>query len=532
MKRDHPSGFWTSGWSSTSLPPDLVANSCRRIAAVALAGAGLWVFALLMSNVVTRLFGISPMMTGYETPLWIFNLLCGIGLLLSLSMVFAAGRLPVAQARLLDYGLVYMVLTALCIALVTRWDPVATRGGVSWVAFLIVMYPSIAPNTPLKVLLAGLLAASTDPLALWLASLRGVDIPISGYELTWMIVPNYIAALIAVIPARIYGTLGREVREARELGSYRLGDLLGRGGMGEVYRAEHRLLARPAAVKLIRPELLDRDRAGSVVERFRREAKAAASLRSPHTISLYDFGVAADGTCYYVMELLDGVDGESLVERFGPQPPERVAGIMLQACSSLAEAHALGMIHRDIKPSNIFVGRMGTELDFVKVLDFGLVTMRRRDPDAARLTAPNVIPGTPNAMAPEVAVGEAEPDARADVYALGCLAHWLLTGKPVFAGDTPVQIMLRHVRDQPEPPSAHSSFAETSRLDAIVLRCLEKNPADRPQDAAELRRLFGAVGFTTPWTEARAEAWWREHLGAPVEAGPCDRAELLVASSD
>jgi serine/threonine-protein kinase len=317
------------------------------------------------------------------------------------------------------------------------------------------------------------------------------------------------------------------VREARQLGSYRLGELLGRGGMGEVYRAEHRLLARPAAIKLIRPDLLSPGQELSLTERFRREAQAAASLSSPHTIELYDFGVAADGTFYYVMELLDGVDAETLVKRHGMLPPERAAHLLRQAATSLAEAHAKGLVHRDVKPSNVFVARLGLDVDFAKVLDFGLVAMRRGAEAArARLTAPNALAGTPHIMAPEVANG-AEPDARADVYALGCLGYWLLTGRPVFQGETPIQIMLKHVRDEPEAPSRRSPFPATRLLDEVILSCLAKRPEDRPRDAGALVDRLDAIRFEAPWTQERARAWWDAHLPERGPLGPCCEGELV-----
>jgi serine/threonine-protein kinase len=295
------------------------------------------------------------------------------------------------------------------------------------------------------------------------------------------------------------------------MGSYVLGDRLGSGGMGEVWRATHRLLVRPAAIKLIKPGVLGAvtpDQARVLVERFKREARAAATLRSPHTIQLYDFGVASDGTFYYVMELLDGLDLESLVARFGPIPPARTIHVLGQACESLAEAHRRGMIHRDIKPANIFVGRMGEYFDFVTVLDFGLVkTISGTSGLDPGLSAPEVISGTPAYLSPESSLGEAV-DHRSDIYALGCVAYWMLTGRLVFEGDSAIQILARHIQVPPESPSRHSTFPIPAALEEIVLACLAKRPADRPATARELADRLARCEVDSPWTREDARRWW------------------------
>jgi serine/threonine-protein kinase len=229
---------------------------------------------------------------------------------------------------------------------------------------------------------------------------------------------DYLIVAVATVVSYVVVGLGREVAKAREMGSYQLGDLLGRGGMGEVYKATHRMLARPAAIKLIRPEMVGPagSNAGqSALTRFKREAMSAASLQSPHTVSLYDFGVTADGTFYFAMELLEGMDLETLVRTHGPQPAARVVHILRQVCESLEEAHAAGLVHRDIKPANIHLGRLGLRHDFAKVLDFGLVKRRiETDVTLTQVTGAGVISGTPAYMAPETALGD-EVDGRADL---------------------------------------------------------------------------------------------------------------------
>jgi serine/threonine-protein kinase len=283
---------------------------------------------------------------------------------------------------------------------------------------------------------------------------------------------------------------------------------LGEGGMGEVWRARHQLLARPCAVKLIRHELLGEKNREAATERFRLEARSIARLNSPNTVRLYDFGVSETGRFYFVMELLAGMDLASLVERFGPIEPERVVYLLRQACRSLGEAHAAGLLHRDIKPHNLHVCRLGLDFDVLKVLDFGLV--KSLGEQASHITAEGVLTGTPAYVAPERVVGDAA-DERSDLYSLGCVAYWMLTGRPVFTGE-PMAVMIHHVRTRPQAPSAVGGDRIPERLEQIVMGCLEKAPANRPSSAVELWQQLGEVTLPAPWTVERAERWWREHL--------------------
>jgi serine/threonine-protein kinase len=305
------------------------------------------------------------------------------------------------------------------------------------------------------------------------------------------------------------------------MGSYRLEELLGRGGMGEVWRATHRLLARNAAVKLVRPELMGAAtvaEAEAMVRRFRREAQATANLASPHTIRLYDFGFTEDRTFYYVMELLAGRDLEALVRTSGPLPAERVVYLLRQICHSLAEAHAQGLVHRDITPANIYACRMGLDYDFIKVLDFGLVSYSdARSAGRSLITGRHTTSGTPAFMAPEVIV-EGAVDARADIYALGCVAYYLLTGELVFTADTPMKMFVEHLNTDPVPPSLRSELPIPVELEAIVLACLEKDPVRRIQTIDELVSRLDQVPLKSVWTNPDAREWWERHF---VElAGP------------
>src|SRR5690606_27123946 len=330
-----------------------------------------------------------------------------------------------------------------------------------------------------------------------------------------------VAVVMAYFGSRIVHGLGLQIAEARRMGSYRLERVLGRGGMGEVWLARHRFLARPAAVKLIRPEILGLTGggSGSARDRFEKEAQATASLRCPHTIQLYDYGVTESGALYYVMELLDGYDLELLVERFGPLPASRTIHLLLQMCESLAEAHEAGLIHRDIKPANIYVCRYGREVDFVKILDFGLVKTVHGSEAPMNITAEHTIPGTAAYLSPEQARGN-RGDARSDLYALGCVAYWMLTGDLVFSGATPLEQLVQHAQETPLPPSARVEMEVPATLERVVMQCLAKDPAQRPASAVELARDLSACALAEPWPEEAARSWWQAHQPSAIVETP------------
>jgi serine/threonine-protein kinase len=294
------------------------------------------------------------------------------------------------------------------------------------------------------------------------------------------------------------------------VGSYRLIERLGVGGMGEVWRAKHRLLARPAAVKLIRHDSQVGVAREELVQRFQREAQVTAGLRSPHTVQLYDFGVDDSGSFYYVMELLEGMDLHNMVKQFGPQPAERVIMLFRQACRSLAEAHERGLIHRDIKPANLFVTRLGYEYDYLKVLDFGIVKDQLAGVEATLLSGHGHLPGTPAFMAPELVSTEGYIDRRADLYSLACAAYWALTGQLVFQAKSPLHMLVHHAQTAPVPPSQVSELPIPEQLEAIIMTCLEKDPAKRLSSALEFDARLAEVPDKNPWTNERAQAWWEQ----------------------
>lgn len=502
------------GLASVPLPDDLALEAAGRLRIACLVFGTLWAVTLVVNHLVAPYLGLPADQVIPWPPIADALAVCSIAV--SLIVYRLAPRAASIGGRLFTVAIAYEVATAFAVAVINQWQPQVLAGRLSWLCVLILIFPSIVPGPPRTVLFGSLLAASMDPVGLLMAQARGLELPPVAL-LLWAYLPNYICAGLAVLPSKIITHLGRKVSRARQLGSYRLVERIGRGGMGEVWKAEHQLFARPAAIKLIAGHGMLEGSGRIAEERFRREAEAAAGLRSPHTIQLYDFGITRDRRLYYVMELLEGSDLESLVSRYGPQPPARVACILRQACRSLAEAHAGGLVHRDIKPANLHIGRIGLEYDFVKVLDFGLVKADGRwQREDVRLTAPESLSGTPAYMAPEMAAGEAV-DSRADLYALGCVGYFLLTGSLVFEGENALQLVLKHIQTEPVPPSLRLGRPVPEALEGVILSCLAKAPGARPADAATLAEALTVAG-ADDWTQGEARVWW-ETIFTPRPSG-------------
>jgi serine/threonine-protein kinase len=323
-----------------------------------------------------------------------------------------------------------------------------------------------------------------------------------------------IGAALAIYGAHVLHGLRVELHEARKFGQYQLLGKLGQGGMGEVYLAEHQLLKRPCALKLIKPE------AGAdpiALARFEREVQSAARLTHPNTIEIYDYGHTDDGTFYYVMEYLEGMSLSDLVRQAGPLPPGRVIYLFRQVCAGLTEAHALGLVHRDLKPANVFVAVRGGESDVAKVLDFGLVKLTK-DPGAAALTSDLTVSGTPMYMAPEQATAERSLDARADIYALGAMMYFALTGRPPFGGDSAFAVMMAHARDPVVPPSQVRPGVPAD-LERVILLCLAKKPDERYRDVKTLGQALVACTSAHDWDAEKADRWWAgEVQSIPIDA--------------
>jgi eukaryotic-like serine/threonine-protein kinase len=506
------------GSTAQSLRSEFARPAMRRLQVVAMA----------MALAVLLLSFVMPLITGalaYEfasLDRWLPDVL---NIIVSLGVFGLARSERVSAKTMVNMALVYQVVAAIFISLaiytefvrdVVEWNRWYAYLGPGWVAVWMMFFAVLVPTRPGKALMASLATAATVPLTLALLP-RGPglrDMSAMTFFEAWVL-PYLVVTATAYFANSVLYRMSQDVQRAHELGSYHLEEKLGSGGMGEVWRAHHRMLARPAAIKMIRSDVLRRqDGSGTALERFAREAEATAELQSPHTVNLYDFGVSGDGRLYYVMELLDGVDLQTLVEQFGPMEQERVVRVLRQVCQSLEEAHQHGLIHRDIKPANIVLTRFALETDFVKVLDFGLV---KRDAEltgeAANLSQTGQISGTPAYLAPEVALDEAT-DGRADLYSLGCTAYWMLTGEPVFDESTPMKMVIAHVTRKPPPLRDRMVDPPSAELEALVMSCLAKDPNDRPASAAELAEQLEMVDLPRPWNADRAAAWWQRHDGA------------------
>jgi serine/threonine-protein kinase len=346
--------------------------------------------------------------------------------------------------------------------------------------------------------------------AIGLAWQGDVELPGRAFVVAYVVV-SAITVLLAASGSRIIYGLSRQVSEAMQLGQYTLERKIGEGGMGAVYRARHLLLRRPTAVKLLLP---DRNRPEDL-DRFEREVQHMSELTHPNTVAVFDYGRSPDGVLYYAMEYLGGgVDLEQLVRSHGAQPAGRVAEILAQICGALSEAHAAGLTHRDIKPANIILCERGGMPDVAKVVDFGLVKHFTADPGASS----QVILGTPHYLAPEAITNPGLVGPAADLYAVGAVGYFLLTGKRVFEGATAVEVCVKHVTAEVVPPSAASVLPVPAPLEALILACLAKAPADRPGSAVALGEALRALGLTD-WPVAEARRWWRDFAQQAQPAG-------------
>jgi serine/threonine-protein kinase len=392
----------------------------------------------------------------------------------------------------------------------------------SWVV-LMVSYGVLIPNTWWRCAAAELAIAAAAVVTHASAyTLRPLAPGVSSTMLMEKIIWLGVAGAIVVYGAYRVQVLRRWAKQARELGQYRLRERIGGGGMGEVYLADHRLLRRPAAIKLIRP-----DRAGDEANlaRFEREVQATATLTHPNTIQIYDYGRADDGTFYYVMEYLPGITLENLVGDYGPLPAARAVHYLRQICGALGEAHAIGLVHRDLKPSNIMVCNRGRIADTVKLLDFGLVITTNVSLDD-KLTQQGTIAGTPAFLSPEQAGGSDAVDARSDIYSLGAVAYFLVTGQPPFSGRSAMKVLAAHLYEQPEPITRHRPEVPAKLAD-IVHRCLAKAPSDRFRTVEELEASLAACSGLSQWTRQDATQWWQVHSQSDTKSEP-GRMNLLT----
>lgn len=421
-----------------------------------------------------------------------------------------SGERSAAQLNVLDVGslLAASVLYALMIGLAPG------RGFPQALILTLILVTTLSTHA--------IIVPATARRTAWVSALAAAPVPFTTYVVTLEQPPSELvlrtwgplasAAFVGAwcllgvatcsLASRIIYGLQEQVRAATELGQYTLEEKIGEGGMGVVYRARHALLRRPTAIKLLSPERAD----ARQIRRFEREVQLTSLLTHPNTIAIYDFGRTPDGVFYYAMEHLDGITLEDLVNHDGPQPAGRVRDILFQACSALVEAHQLGLVHRDIKPANIMLSRRGGVPDHVKVLDFGLVK-ELSEPDATANSQPALL-GTPLYLAPEAITNPEAVGPCADLYALGAVGYHLLTGHPVFEGQSIVEVCSKHLMAEPEPPSLDPRLDVPAPLEQLILACLAKAPGGRPKDAATLRDLLLHLPLSGSWSPADAQRWW------------------------
>jgi eukaryotic-like serine/threonine-protein kinase len=428
------------------------------------------------------------------------------GFYLAMWLVCRRGRLSRRTLGLIDAGFPVVTTTTAALPLLL-WP--GTVPGLEWAVLLVLTHAQVArsvfvPSPPLRTVLVGAVAAVPVVASIWMdkaARAEPAILAVTLHRLVWIALS---IATAAVTSAVIYG-LRRQVREARHLGQYTLQEKLGEGGMGVVYRARHAMLRRPTAIKLLQPQ-----KAGAhSVKRFEREVQLTAQLSHPNTVSVFDYGRTPDGIFYYVMEYLEGIDLDTLVREFGPQDPGRVVHVLRQVTGSLAEAHSVGLVHRDVKPANIILCHRGGVPDVAKVVDFGLA--KDLEDSGASLTRANDITGTPMYLAPEAISTPDEIDGRSDLYALGAVGYFLLAGVHVFEGASLIEVCSHHLRTPPVPPSKRLGHPLPPDLESVILSCLEKDPARRPQTAESMSTHLGMCVGVEEWGEGRAREWWERH---------------------
>lgn len=450
---------------------------------------------------------------------WVHLAVCAIVLVPILLLVkgcaFSIGKLRLMEGLVFGVPAVFFAWLQFrhiceCSPISVSHEAAAYPGEVSVMWMILVqlyaLYIPMATRTTTSIIvsLSAIPLLVSIPAAMNNSALRAVlfDDRRFSVMLLWM----GISATIAIYRTHHFGRLRREAFNAQRLGSYTLREKIGSGGMGTVYRAEHALLKRPAAIKLVRE---DKAGDGDALARFEQEVQSAACLTHPNTIEIYDYGHAEDGTFYYVMEFLPGLSLQELVEKYGPLPPERAVHILRQVAFALREAHLKGMVHRDVKPSNIFVTERGGVHDVAKLLDFGLVKTAPKAGSNLNLTMEHALVGSPLYAAPETSTTQ-NYDARSDVYSLGGTLFYCLVGRPVFQGDHALKVLLAHANETPPSvldfdPTLPEAIAE------IVDRCLRKDPSERFDSIDELVEAFDALGLPERWDEMRAETWWSVH---------------------
>ncbi len=465
-----------------------------------LSGLMFWSFVVLLGFTFLMYFGYPEIEPPNEDTINVMSLIGVVALAVTWRLFLVRRTLTLDQLHGID--VFYAISTGFAFG-ASAWFAKELRpsayGCLLYASFMVLLRAIVIPSTGPRTAVTG--ALTFLPMTVVAIALRnGQELPAWAF-VTADLVISTIIILLATIGSRIIYGLRRQVSVAMQLGQYTLDRKIGEGGMGEVYRAHHALLRRPTAVKLLIPDRIG----GGTVERFEREVQHMSELTHPNTVAVFDYGRNPEGVFYYAMEYLDGIDLEHFVNEYGPQPADRVTAILIQVCGALHEAHERGIIHRDIKPANIILCERGAVPDVAKVVDYGLV----KEITASTGESSRVILGTPAYIAPEAVVDPDSIGPAGDLYALGAVGYFLLTGKRVFEGKTSVDVCVQHVTSIPTPPSAVAAIQISDALEQVIMRCLEKSPTARPT-AAALAKLLRAMPPHGNWTEDEALAWWVE----------------------
>jgi serine/threonine-protein kinase len=421
-------------------------------------------------------------------------------------------RRPLALRGLFTVDIIYAAFSGTIFAtstLIAYDKHMAMTANVLWVCFYVFLRTIVVPSTGKRTAIVSVIVMVPSLAAsVILPQLTKTEFPLPALLGSMLLVAGLVIVL-ATFCSRLIHDLRVQAHAAMRLGQYTLDSKIGEGGNGAVYRAHHALLRRPTAVKVIRPDKVDAE----TLDRFEREVQHMSLLSHPNTVAVFDYGRSPEGNLYYAMEFLDGIDLDKLVQSYGPQSADRAIAILVQVCGALQEAHNRALIHRDIKPANIILCERGDVPDVAKVVDFGLV--KEITADRADFDKTGRIFGTPSYVAPECITDPEKLGPPADIYGLGAVGYFLVTGRCVFEGKTALDVCLQHVTAKPVPPS-QLAVGIPPELEAVILRCLAKDPKDRPASAGELARLLRAIPSSTTWSETEAAAWWSEHKAQPV----------------
>lgn len=516
--------------SQTSWDPELSSEAGRQFLQKRLATFTATIFSLYVgvSVIVIAFFELTPRMKPSQYAVAVFGAMVGAALLAAIWAATRSKRMfPARALHAMDLGvLLALGIVGALIAYTTSDRGLNGYLTLTIYSFVIVGRALFVPSTRRRTLLLsalGMLPVAVSYTTIALEQPGHLPVGAGAWLVGTAIIIGVTVLLAAIGSGVIYG-LRREVEEARELGQYTLGEKLGQGGMGVVYKASHRMLRRPTAIKLLRPEIVNE----LSLQRFEREVQLTSQLTHPNTIAIFDYGRGPDGTFYYAMEYLDGIDLERLVGKYGPLPAARVVHLLRQVCGALNEAHGRGLIHRDIKPANIIVCMRGDVADVVKVVDFGLVKDVSAAGDA-RVTAQQAVAGTPAYLSPEAITTPDEIGPACDLYAVGAVAYFLLTGQLVFEGNA-VEVYGHHVVTPPQPPRSRSDNPISAELEEVVLHCLAKRPTERPDSAQKLAENLAAVPEADRWTAMDAKAWWGANalMGSGPSLAAAEERKLLT----